>query len=323
MAVRRLNANAMTPSTTTDLEDRCRGAVLGLALGDALGAPHEGGPIERLLWRFLGSTSDGRRRFTDDTQMALDVADSLLRCGKVDQDDLAKTFASSYRWSRGYGPAAARVLKRIRRGHDWRRANVSVHRSGSFGNGGAMRAPIVGVFFHAQPELIATAARQTAEVTHAHPLAMDGAAMIAVATSAALAGADARTFLERARQVTTQPEYAQRFALAAEWLATNATVSPRDVRAQLGMGITALASCVTALYLAGRFREQPFERMLAFAAEAGGDVDTVSAMAGALWGAANGAAKLPMAAIERLEAAEQLDAVARRLARAAPGEHGR
>jgi len=63
--------------------------------------------------------------------------------------------------------------------------------------------------------------------------------------------------------------------------------------------------------------------MLAFAAAAGGDVDTVSAMAGALWGAANGAAKLPAAAIARLEAAERLDAVGCRLAKSAPGEHGK
>ena len=304
----------MTPVPPTDLEQRCRGAVFGLALGDALGAPHEGGPVERLLWRWLGSTRDGRRRFTDDTQMALDLADSLLRCGKVDQDDLAATFANSYRWSRGYGPTAARVLKRIRGGLDWRQANRSVHRTGSFGNGGAMRAPIVGIFFHAEPQRIAAAARATAEVTHAHPLAMDGAAMIAVATSAALAGADARTLLESAAPATAQSEYAERFAIARRWLAAGEPVSPREVRARLGMGITALASCVTALYLAGRFREQPFAELLAFAAAAGGDVDTVGAMAGALWGAVNGVARLPADAIARLEAAEQIDEVARRLA---------
>ncbi|MCU0865157.1 MAG: ADP-ribosylglycohydrolase family protein [Planctomycetes bacterium] len=307
----------MNPAPHTDLEPRCRGAVLGLALGDALGAPHEGGPLERLLWRWLGHTRDGRRRFTDDTRMALDLADSLLRCGKVDQDDLAAAFAESYRWSRGYGPAAARVLKRIRSGNDWQQANRSVHRSGSFGNGGAMRAPIVGIFFHARPERIATAARATAEVTHAHPLAMDGAAMIAVATGAALAGADPSMVLESAAQTTAQPEYTERFEVARRWLATGAPVSPREVRARLGMGITAPASCVTALYLAARFREQPLLQLLAFAAAAGGDVDTIGAMAGALWGAANGAAGLPADAIAHLEAAEHIDDVARRLAKAA------
>jgi poly(ADP-ribose) glycohydrolase ARH3 len=307
----------MTQAPSKDLEPRCRGAVLGLALGDALGAPHEGGPVERLLWRWLGSTRDGRRRFTDDTRMALDLADSLLRCGKVDQDDLAATFANSYRWSRGYGPTAARVLKRIRGGLDWRQANRSVHPTGSFGNGGAMRAPIVGIFFRAEPQRIAAAARATAEATHAHPLATDGAAMVAVATGAALAGADALTLLESAAQTTAQAEYAERFAIARRWLAAGEPVSPREVRARLGMGITALASCVTAPYLAGRFREQPFVQLLAFAAAAGGDVDTVGAMAGALWGAANGVAGLPADAIARLEAAEQIDEVARRLAAAA------
>ena len=52
------------------------GAVVALALGDAHGAPFEGGPIERLLWRWIGHTSDGKKRWTDDTQMSLDVASS-------------------------------------------------------------------------------------------------------------------------------------------------------------------------------------------------------------------------------------------------------
>jgi ADP-ribosylglycohydrolase len=54
---------------------------------------------------------------------------------------MAHRFARSYRWSRGYGPGAARLLKRIARGQDWESASVSVYPSGSYGNGGAMRAP--------------------------------------------------------------------------------------------------------------------------------------------------------------------------------------
>jgi poly(ADP-ribose) glycohydrolase ARH3 len=77
------------------------GVMLGLALGDAFGAPHEGGPLERGLWRLIGTTSDGRFRWTDDTQMALDLAESLISRGVVDQDDIARRFARGYRWSRG------------------------------------------------------------------------------------------------------------------------------------------------------------------------------------------------------------------------------
>lgn len=122
------------------------GSLLGLALGDALGAPLEGGPLERMLWRVIGKTSEGRARWTDDTQMSLDLAESLIARRTLDPDDVARRFATSYRWSRGYGPGAARILKRIRNGTDWRLANTAVYPEGSFGNGAAMRAPVVGLF---------------------------------------------------------------------------------------------------------------------------------------------------------------------------------
>src|SRR5690349_18966772 len=120
--------------------DRCQGCLLGLALGDALGAPYEGGPLERLLWRLSGRTRQGEMRWTDDTQMSLDLAESLAEKGALDPDDLAQRFARSYHWSRGYGPGAAKLLKRIACGADWREANRSVYPAGSYGNGGAMRA---------------------------------------------------------------------------------------------------------------------------------------------------------------------------------------
>src|SRR5688572_396147 len=125
--------------------DQFQGCLLGLALGDALGAPLEGGILERLLWRAIGVSRKGEMRWTDDTQMSVDLVESFLAQGRVNPDDLARRFAKSYRWSRGYGPGAAKVLKRIARGTDWRKANRSVYRDGSYGNGAAMRAPILGL----------------------------------------------------------------------------------------------------------------------------------------------------------------------------------
>jgi len=155
--------------------DRFKGALLGLALGDAFGAPYEGGILERACWALIGK-SRGKRRFTDDTQMTIDLAESLIANGRVDQDDLAQRFARSYRWSRGYGPGTARVLKLIRRGRSWQAAGRAVHRDGSFGNGGAMRAPALGLFYAKCDEQQLTVAVQAAtEITHSHPLAVDGA----------------------------------------------------------------------------------------------------------------------------------------------------
>ncbi len=63
--------------------------------------------LERAFW---ADRQDPRRRvrWTDDTQMSIDLAESLLARGTLDPDDLAQRFAASYRWNRGYGPGAAR-----------------------------------------------------------------------------------------------------------------------------------------------------------------------------------------------------------------------
>jgi len=61
----------------------------------------------------------------------------------------------------------------------------------------------------------------------------------------------------------------------------------------LGNGVAASVSCVTTLYVALRFHGRPFMEMLEFIIRIGEDVDTIGAMAGALWGAAQGSAGLP------------------------------
>src|SRR5262245_48533802 len=166
--------------------DRFAGCLLGLALGDALGARFEGGPLERFVWRIIGKTREGRLRWTDDTQMSLDFAESLIANAKLEPDDLAARFARSYRWSRGYGPGASKLLRRIARGNRWRDANRSIHPGGSFGNGGAMRASIGGLFFQSRADELVETARIAASITHAHPLGIEGAVLVAVATGAAL-----------------------------------------------------------------------------------------------------------------------------------------
>jgi poly(ADP-ribose) glycohydrolase ARH3 len=290
-------------------QSRFLGAMLGHALGDALGAPHEGGVLERILWRCLGRGPRGSRRWTDDTQMALDVAASLLACGGVDQADLAARLARSYRWSRGYGPGAARTLRRIRRGADWRTANRCTFAAGSFGNGAATRAHVVGLWCAGrEPELLA-AAHATAEVTHAHPLAIAGARMIAIATAVAATDARPPAILDAAAAAVADEPFASRLALARDWLA-GTDVAVERVRAQLGNGIAAADSCVTALYLALRCLDAPFGELVGRAVACRGDVDTIAAMAGAVWGARRGVEALPQALLARLADIDRLRAVA-------------
>ncbi len=298
--------------------DAFEGCLLGLALGDAMGAPYEGGPVERLLWRIIGRTRQGEMRWTDDTQMALDIAESLIAAktlvgGTLDADDLAARFAGSYRWSRGYGPAAAKLLRRIGRGQDWRVANRSVYPEGSFGNGGAMRVPVIGVYFAENVESPVAAARLSASVTHAHPLAIEGAVLVAAATGLAAQGRPAiEIFREAATHCRLQP-FSQRIEIAANWLAATAEVPPPEVRRQLGNGIAASESCVTAIYIAARFLHSSFAELLQFTVGCGGDVDTLAAMAGGVWGAKNGATQLPADKLAQLEQCERIRALAGKL----------
>ena len=69
--------------------------MLGLAVGDALGAPHEGGMLERWLWHCLGRTRTGHMRYTDDTQMCRDLTEALLHHHGFIADAVAHREAAS------------------------------------------------------------------------------------------------------------------------------------------------------------------------------------------------------------------------------------
>ena len=297
--------------------DRIISSVLGLALGDAYGAPYEGGVLERAAWALIGKRN-GKRRWTDDTQMTIDVIESLVACGRVDQDDLARRFAKSYRWSRGYGPGAAKVLKRIRRGQPWKAASCSVYRDGSFGNGGAMRAPAVGLFFSADNEdEIVKAASASAAVTHAHPLGREGAVLIALATALAYNDTSSPEIIRRLCKRSESTQFLSRLHTASTWLQAGNNIAPRKVAAELGNGIAAAESCVTAVYMSLAFRNSTFNELLDYAIRLRGDVDTIASMACAIWGALRGLDALPQTRLERLEQCDQLHALARSLAEVA------
>jgi poly(ADP-ribose) glycohydrolase ARH3 len=300
-------------------KDRMIGTLLASALGDAFGAPYEGGLPERLLWALIGWRK-GVRRWTDDTQMSIDIVESLLACGEINQDDLAWRFASSYRWSRGYGPGAAKLLRRIHRGEDWRTANRAVFPNGSYGNGGAMRVAPVGLFYADDEQQLVRATRSSAAVTHAHPLGQDGAVLIALTTASVyIAGDDdlnTQEIIQRLRRHVRTSEFQPKLVTAEKWLRMNQAVVPRTVATELGNGIKAVDSCVTAIYAALAFRKADFADLLAYIRRIGGDVDTIGAMAGAIWGAACGRRRLPEEYLRRLERRKYLEQLGAALAQA-------
>jgi ADP-ribosylglycohydrolase len=167
---------------TTQAFAKARLSLEGLSVGDAFGelffslSPYTTSPsqLPTLLWRW-----------TDDTHMALSIVEILKTYGMIEQDVLAKAFARRYQQEpfRGYAGGAARLLRQIAVGADWRILSPTLFGQGSYGNGAAMRAAPIGGFFYDDPKRAVQEAQRSAVITHAHPEGQAGATAVAAAAS--------------------------------------------------------------------------------------------------------------------------------------------
>ena len=299
------------------IADRFAGCLLGLAVGDATAAPFEGIDAYAIHREFGGAPAIVRDppvpvlSYTDDTEMAIGVAQCLVRHGRIDPDALAGIFAAHFDRTRGYGPGAATILLAIRDGRRWADVVRTVYPDGSYGNGAAMRVAPVGLAFHGDLPRVAAEAAASAGVTHAHPLGVDGAIVMACAVALLVTGEP----FHFARYCTTLAGYASTEEFRWQ-LTTAAKLGPGDT-IPFGSGIEAHRSVVTAVCCFGLDPDR-YDRVIARALSMGGDVDTVAAMAGALAGTHGGAAVVPERLVSRLEngvrGRDYLVQLARRLA---------
>jgi len=157
--------------------NRARGALLGTFVGDAPGMPFEGAAPAAIPQRLtMLDACLGRGSYSDDTQMAIALAESLLECGCTDAEALGRAFADAHDPRRGYGAGTTEVLRLVRSGvHPHDAAGSASGGVGSQGNGAAMRVAPVALRYADDIVALARAAGASARVTHAHPLAVDGA----------------------------------------------------------------------------------------------------------------------------------------------------
>jgi ADP-ribosylglycohydrolase len=270
-------------------------ALVGLAVGDAIGARFEGQGPDPVRLVVPLDPPDPPARWTDDTQMALGVMEVLLAQGSIVEDRLAEAFARRYEPWRGYGTAMHRILPRIREGEPWHALTQDVFPGGSFGNGAAMRVAPLGAFFcEDAAELVVSEADRSASVTHAHPEGRAGA--VAVALAAWLAAAsrggpapDARESLTAVhRRLGHQLQVARRVALAVDL--------DGDAHGRLGPNWppTAQETVPLGLWIALRHLDD-YETAVRTALAVGGDTDTLAAIVGGIVAARTGAAAIPEA----------------------------
>ena len=282
------------------LKDRFRGCLVGLAVGDALGSRFEAQSADHIRGRFptgkhLINYVTDEIWYTDDTQMAIGVAESLADHGQIIEDRLCESFVANYMPSRGYGRGARAVLDAMEDGADYRSVAAKQFPGGSFGNGAAMRVAPVGLFFRNDPQMVLDQSRLSALPTHLHPLGIEGAQLLALAVAHAsnTEQFDRDAFFADLLHHCQSSEYRNKLERATK-------IQTADELSSLGNGIEALESVPTAI---ASFALTPhsYQETIANVIVLGGDTDTLAAMAGAVSGAYLGMAAIPNVLIDHLE----------------------
>lgn len=263
-------------------------------MGDALGAPFEFGLAGDFSARFpesgrgaemCGGGGWDRGEATDDTQMAVHVADSLLARAGLDLPDI---FGRFQRWAaadpKDIGLQTEDVLTN---GEPWDLA-AQIHfqvNTRAAGNGSLMRATTAALYF-AREGGAATmdAARRIAALTHGDRAAWEGTALFHELLRLTLEGADPLAHIPETL-AAVHPDHRDRYALvlAPGWHPDDATEFNGAVWPCLGSAVWALRTTAS------------YEEAVRAAVDLGGDTDTVAAVTGALAGARHGLDAIPTA----------------------------
>ena len=282
--------------------DRVTGIVLGAAVGDALGAPFEFAPRGTFSARLPDRRSDGvgdmigggafdwePGEFTDDTQMGLALATSLLDRGGYDPDDLWQRWQVWARTSIDVGNTTRFALHH----DDWRDvAHPDPEMTAA--NGALMRAfPLALATLDVDVATSRAVTLHQSLLTHAHPAAAWGAWLGVAMMRAGAVGDDPLAALESELAHLSQQDRstAERFigTLDPRW-------GPEDGdRDRIGNGSVwgCLAQAVWALRRHDRFAD-----VVADVVELGKDTDTVACVAGAIAGARDGTSSIPAGWLE-------------------------
>jgi len=293
-------------------EDSFLGALLGLAIGDALGMPVEGvnrldiarrfGTIDGYLPLTLADGSEVEPgQFTDETELGLCVVESLtVDRGRIDPDTIGPRFlyiarGESKRW---LGAGTRRALAVADRTLEF---VVPLDEDGPATGDVAARVAPVGLL-HAVGRFDLAALRADAEqivrLTHGSPAAITAGTAVAFGVQLAARREAARSdWLGATAGALGEGELAARLRMATGLIADGSDTA--TVLQRVGTGTAAVES-VTAGFVAAGMAGSFSEAVLG-AVNAGGDTDTVGAIAGVLAGAWFGASGIPQPLIDGLE----------------------
>ena len=316
---------------------RARGALYGLAIGDALGMPTQMLSRAEIVRRWgpllpgfepappghpiAGGMPAGA--VTDDTEQAILLARLLVKGrGTIDPHELAGALTE---WERAMaergsldllGPSTKRAVAAIL-------AGVPPEEAGATGttNGAAMRIAPVGIAVpvalhdpirEARLSTLVDRTVMASSVTHNTGVALAGAAAVAAAVSAGVSGAtiaeatalgiQAASSAARRGHWVAGADVAARIEWATSLVASHAQAEAAElIYTLVGTSLATQESVPAAFAVLAAVPADPW-RACRMAASLGGDSDTIAAMTGAIAGACHGAGSFPPEAIAAIDA---------------------
>lgn len=296
--------------------DRAIGCFIGLAVGDALGAPLEFGP-RREVEDHTEMTAGGPFSlpagcFTDDTSMAVALGHSLIASDGLNVDAAMKRFLQWY-WDGKYS-ATGRCFDI---GNQTRKALLHYDETGkpipadvtALGNGAIMRLAPVPVFYRQRPDYAAKYGAEQAALTHCNLLQASANAWLSFSLARQIVGhASFDTPRERADftpglEYLTNPEV--RAAATRKWRDV-----PRQWITSSGHVISTLEAALWSVATTGTF-----EAAVVRAVNLGDDADTIGAVTGQIAGAIYGLSGIPKRWLDALLWKDELLRLAQALLR--------
>jgi ADP-ribosylglycohydrolase len=301
------------PLKLVELQDRFRAAVLGFAIGDALGFPFRGLPPAALARQpFLGEDFVARPRggfakgqFSDDTQMLMAVADAVVRERKIDGRTAAQHL--SWLWQEGtiLQPQAgtSQAMEQLLAGTPWMSSGAPM---GVRDPGCLSRGVVAGLFSESSPPRLAHHAQVLTVMTHKDPLCAAAAAAVGRAIQLGLDGesrgpqqfceevsvAAAVTDAELADEIYYLPRVLSWESERAIPALRRVGVSASHFDFEQGLPAHVTPVLLTALYAVLKAPTN-FRDALCLVLRGGGEVDVAAGVTGAILGAHLGCDAMP------------------------------
>lgn len=298
------------------IKDRAIGALLGLAVGDAVGTTLEfkrRDTYPRLTDMVGGGPFNLKAgEWTDDTAMAMALSASLEQCDRLDETDLMNRFIDWYR-NGSYSCTATcfdignTTSSALRRYEKTGNPIAGSTNPSDAGNGSLMRLSPVAVRFWHDREVLRDAAARQSRTTHASPACVEACTLYADMIADAIEGKGLDQILARKAET-----YGSLIGPIAEGSWRGRHRSTIEASGYVVHALEASIWCVA--------RSHDFESAVLMAANLGQDADTTAAITGQLAGAFYGASAIPAHWRERVAWSERITAMAERLTASAMAE---